>query len=132
MAAKLIDRPLTFAIPAVGASALLPQQAALGTVARIKQVRPDYFNVSVKGTPDAAQEARWFIVRKHVEDGTGAWPKGKASWVVEVPNPDAAPGYLMLTCFNGTPERLRAALSWAVRYVTADWIIEVREGGLAR
>jgi hypothetical protein len=125
MAAKLLDRPLTFAVPAVDRVALLPQQAALGTVARIKQVRPDYFNVSVRGIPGEPQEARWFIVRRHVEDGTGAWPKGKASWVVEVPRSDAEPGYVMLTCFNGTPERLRVALAWAVRYVTVEWLNEV-------
>lgn len=132
MARKLIDRPLTFAVPAVDHVALLPQQAALGTIARIRQVRPDYFNVSAKGMPGAPQEGRWFIVRKHVEDGTGAWPRGKASWAVEAPTPDMEPGYRTLTVFNGTPERLRVALAWAVRYVTADWIIEVRDGGIAR
>jgi len=133
MAAKLIDRPLTFAVPQVGAAgALLPQQAALGTVARIRQTAPDYFNVTVQEHGNPTGEIRLYIVRKHVEDGTGAWPKGKASWVVETPSTRGELGYHTLTAFNGSPERLRVALGWAVRYLTADWIIEVREGGQAR
>jgi hypothetical protein len=133
MAAKLIDRPLTFAVPQVGAQgSLLPQQVALGTVARIRQTAPDYFNVTVQEHGKPNGEIRLYIVRKHVEDGSGTWPKGKASWVVEAPSTRGESGYTILTAFNGTPERLRAALGWAVRYLTADWIIEVREGGQAR
>lgn len=126
MATKLIDRPLAFAVPAVGAAgALLPQQAALGTVARIRQTAPGYFNVAVQEHNNERGEIRFYIVRQT----SGLIAGGRGGWVVERPGTDGASFPVMATF---RPHRLREALSWAVRYVTADWIIEVRDGGIAR
>jgi hypothetical protein len=126
MAAKLIDRPLAFAVPQVGAAgALLPQQAALGTVARIRQTAPDYFNVTVQEHGNELGEIRFYIVRKT----SGLIAGGRGGWVVERPGVFGEHFPVMATF---RPQRLREALAWAVRYVTADWIIEVRDGGQAR
>jgi hypothetical protein len=129
MATSCIDRPLTFAVPQVGATAQLPQQAALGTVARIRQTNRGYFTVIAQGT--TLGERRYYTVRAAgpVDEGT---PEGY--WVVERPRTTTGgewvKGYEKAAQFK--PSHLRAALAWAVRYVTADWIIEVRDGGQAR
>lgn len=126
MAAKLTARPLTFAVPQVGApGSLLPQQAALGTTARIRQTAPGYFNVMVQEHGNALGELRLYIVRKAVafEEATT-----EGYWVVE--RPTASLGYEKASQFK--PSHLRHALGWAVKQVTADWIIEVRNGDTAR
>lgn len=130
MASKLLDRPLTFAVPAVRKPpALLPQQAALGTVARITQPNTGYFVVSVSGTE--LGEQRFYTVRA-AGPADEATPEGY--WLVERPRTNRTrewvSGYAKAAQFK--PTHLRHALAWAVRYVTADWIIEVRDGGQAR
>lgn len=108
-------RPLTFAIPAVGATALLPQQAAAGTIARIKQMAPGYFNVAVQAVEGG--ELRHYVVRAagRFEDGTT-----EGYWIVERPGQD---GHEKVAQFK--PSRQRLALEYAVRYLTVDWVNEV-------
>lgn len=109
-------RRLTFAVPALGATAILPQQAAAGTVAKIKQTGPAYFNVTVQAV--GGGEIRFYIVR---------WNEAIDRWVVAAPGrwgrPLAHGGYEVLERFR--PERQRDALEYAVRYLTVDWVNEV-------
>lgn len=110
-------RRLTFAVPAIGAVALLPQQAAAGTVAKIRQTAPGYFNVSVQAVTGG--EIRFYVVR---------WHEARKQWIVTAPDTYGArkgtyERYWLLKAFRA--DRQREALEYAVRYLTVDWMIEV-------
>lgn len=109
-------RRLTFAIPALGATAILPQQAAAGTIAKIKQTGPAYFNVTVQAV--GGGEIRFYVVH---------WAEVEKRWMVTAPghwgHRLAHSGYLVLQAFDA--EHQRKALDYAVRHLTADWVDEV-------
>lgn len=102
-------RRLTFAIPALGATAILPQQAAAGTIAKIKQTGPAYFNVTVQAI--GGGEIRFCILR---------WAEMKRQWILAVPG---LRGYQVVEAFRS--DRQRDALAYAVRYLTTEWVNEV-------
>ena len=109
-------RRLTFAIPALGATAILPQQAAAGTVAKIQQTAPGYFNVAVQAVTGG--EIRFYVVR---------WHEARKQWIVTAPallkSGNTIGGYDLLQAFRA--DRQREALEYAVRYLTVDWVDEV-------
>jgi hypothetical protein len=109
-------RRLTFATPAVGATALLPQQAAAGTMARIKQTAPGYFNVAVQAITGG--ELRYYVVR---------WHEARKQWIVTAPaqlkSGRTVGGYDLMQAFRN--DHQRDALEYAVRYLTVDWVNEV-------
>lgn len=108
-------RRLTFAIPALGGTAVLPQQAAAGTIAKIRQTGPAYFNVTVQAV--GGGHVLFYIVR---------WHEVKQRWIVAAPGTSVRSPrgqYEVLQSFR--PERQRDALEYAVRYLTVDWVNEV-------
>ena len=103
-------RQLTFAVPAQGATAILPQQAAAGTVAKIKQTGPGYFNIVVQAV-GGGSELRFGILR---------WNEVQRKWVLTMPG---LRRYQVVESFQS--DRQRDALAFAVRYVTEEWVTEV-------
>lgn len=114
MARKLIDRPLTFAIPQVGGTAILPQQAALGTVAKIRRTNDGYFVVAVVAAPGATQDAQICVASvSRCEHGGGQ------GWLVER---KTAGTYAKLATFSD--RHLRSALGYAVMDTTVEFVID--------
>lgn len=109
------NQRLTFAVPAIGATAILPQQASVGTIAKIKQTARGYFNVAVQAVEGG--EIRFYVVRQagRFEQGTT-----EGYWIVERPG---LGGHEKVAQFKGSRGRL--ALEYAVRNVTVDWLDEV-------
>lgn len=106
-------KPLTFAVPQVGRTALLPQQAAVGTIARIHRLNETTFMVSANamdGKPGTGRMCRvqakdfpnghiWTVQRD--EDGTWSKPLG-----------------------SFTDRHLRSALGMAVTDATVEYVID--------
>lgn len=128
MAPKIQDRPLAFAVPGLGRTAILPQTVALGVVVDINRRNEDFFNVAAGDVHDPMVEIRFYNVRRVTRDDER--PDG---WIVERPVSARSRSYgeyEVVAQFR--PEHLRAALGFAAVNVAADWIIEVRNGDLAR
>lgn len=104
-------KPLTFAVPQVGRTALLPQQAAIGTEARIYRLNEDVFIVSAKALgakPGTGRSCR--VVRG---EQTGFWRIQRAL--------GATYGKPISTF---SPQHLRSALGLAVIDTTVEYVIE--------
>lgn len=107
-------KPLTFAVPQVGRTALLPQQAAVGTMARIKRVNEDYFNIQAGHVDNGGISGSHVAIVSACTLGGGV-----EGWQVERKENH---GYIRLATFS--KQHLRSALGMAVLDATVEYVID--------
>jgi hypothetical protein len=105
-------RPLSFAVPAVGGTALLPQTVALGVFVKVKRSNEGYFAVSASDTYGTGNLGRM---------GSVSWDPESERWAVDRFTPGGE-GYRTFARFR--PEHLRQAVATAIVDTATEYVLD--------